>query len=101
LEWLTAPSQSARFAAALSNIPPRIEAINDPAFQNAILPNMEVYLDMLMDGYVYFFPTLPVGLFYMEELNQALQYVQSGAKTSKEALDDVQQAIQRELRKYQ
>ncbi len=101
LEWLTAPSQSARFAAALSNIPPRIDAISDPAFQNAILPNMEVYLDMLTDGYVYFFPTLPVGLFYMEELNQALQYVQSGAKTSKEALDDVQQSIQRELRKYQ
>ncbi|WP_214061273.1 MULTISPECIES: ABC transporter substrate-binding protein [unclassified Mesotoga] len=100
LNWLTDSSQAARFAAELSNIPPRVEAIDDPLFQSKMLPNMEIYIDMLTDGYVYFFPTLPIGLYYMEELNQALQYVQSGAKTAEQALNDVQQAVIRELERY-
>ncbi|RIZ60711.1 hypothetical protein KU43_07180, partial [Mesotoga sp. SC_NapDC2] len=100
LNWLTDSNQAARFAAELSNIPPRVEAIDDPLFQSKMLPNMEIYIDMLTDGYVYFFPTLPIGLYYMEELNQALQYVQSGAKTAEQALNDVQQAVIRELERY-
>ncbi len=100
LKWLTDSNQAARFAAELSNIPPRVEAIDDPLFQSKMLPNMEIYIDMLTDGYVYFFPTLPIGLYYMEELNQALQYVQSGAKTAEQALNDVQQAVMRELERY-
>jgi len=100
LNWLTDSSQAARFAAELSNIPPRVEAIDDPLFQSKMLPNMEIYIDMLTDGYVYFFPTLPIGLYYMEGLNQALQYVQSGAKTAEQALNDVQQAVIRELERY-
>ncbi|MBN2219167.1 MAG: ABC transporter substrate-binding protein [Kosmotogaceae bacterium] len=100
LKWLTDSGQAARFAAELSNIPPKVDAINDPVFQSKMLPNMEIYIDMLTDGYVYFFPTLPIGLYYMEELNQALQYVQSGAKTAEEALNDVQEAVNRELERY-
>ena len=100
LNWLTDSNQAARFAAELSNIPPRVEAIDDPLFQSKMLPNMEIYIDMLTDGYVYFFPTLPIGLYYMEGLNQALQYVQSGAKTAEQALNDVQQAVIRELERY-
>jgi ABC-type glycerol-3-phosphate transport system substrate-binding protein len=97
---LTDSNQAARFAAELSNIPPKTEAIDDPLFTSKMLPNMEIYIDMLIDGYVYFFPTLPIGLYYMEELNQALQYVQSGAKTAEQALNDVQQAVIRELQRY-
>jgi multiple sugar transport system substrate-binding protein len=101
LNWLTASHQSARFAAQLSNIPPKVEAINDPVFADNMPQNMEVYIDMLTNGYVYSFPTLPIGLFYMEELNQALQYVQSGAKTAERALNDVQEAVLRELKRYE
>jgi len=100
LKWLTDSNQAARFAAELSNIPPRVEAIDDPIFQSKMLPNMEIYIDMLTDGYVYFFPTLPIGLYYMEELNQTLQYVQSGEKSAEQALNDVQQAVMRELERY-
>ena len=97
LAWLTAPHQAARFAASLSNIPPRVAALEDPAFADRMLPGMSVYLDMLQNGYVYYFPMLPVGLFYLDELNQALAAVQSGRKTPQEALDDVQASVTQEL----
>lgn len=97
LNWLTAPHQAARFAASLSNIPPKAAALDDPAFRDNMLPNMSVYLDMLQNGYVYYFPMLPIGLFYLDELNQALSAVQSGRKTPQEALDDVQANVEREL----
>lgn len=97
LEWLTAPHQAARFAASLSNIPPKVAALADPAFHDNVLPEMAVYLDMLQNGYVYYFPMLPIGLYYMDELNQALAAVQSGRKTAQEALDDVQENVMNEL----
>lgn len=100
LEWLTAAHQSARFAASLSNIPPKVAAINEPAFSENVLPNMSVYIDMLENGYVYYFPTLPIGLYYMNELNQALASVQSGSKTPKQALDNVQKNVEQELQRY-
>lgn len=100
LNWLTDDPQAAKFAGELSNIPPRVDAIEDPVFLEKMLPNMEVYLDMLTNGYVYYFPTLPIGLYYMEELNQALQYVQSGEKTAEQALNDVQEAVIQELGRY-
>ena len=99
LEWLTASHQSARFAAEIANIPPRAAALDDPAFKDNMLPNLSVYLNMLQNGYVYSFPMLPTGMFYMDQLNQALAAVQSGRKTAKEALDDVQENVEKELKR--
>jgi len=99
LNWLTAPHQAARFAVQLCNIPPKVAALDDPAFEENMLPGLSVYLDMLENGYVYSFPMLPIGLFYMDQLNKALAAVQSGRKTAQEALDEVQKNVEQELKR--
>lgn len=101
LTWLTAPEQSARFAAALANIPPRQDALALPAFAETVTPHMQVYIDMLLNGYVYTPPGLPVGLYLNEQLNQALAAVQDGAATAREALETAQRNVLRELEKYE
>ncbi len=100
LLWLTAPEQSARFAAALANIPPRIAALEHPAFAETITPHMQVYLDMLREGFVFTPPGLPVGLYLNEQLNQALAAVQDGTLGAREALETAQRNVVRELEKY-
>jgi len=100
LLWLTAPEQSARFAAALANIPPRRDAIAAPEFADTITPKMQTYIDMLLNGYVFTPPGLPVGLYLSEQLNQALAAVQDGKVTARQALETAQQNVQRELQKY-
>ena len=100
LLWLTAPQQSARFAAALANIPPRRDALSAPEFAGAVTPHMQTYLDMLLTGYVFTPPGLPVGLYLSDQLNQALAAVQDGAATPRQALETAQQNVQRELQKY-
>lgn len=100
LKWLIAPSQSARFSAALFNIPPMKEALEDEAFQKILTPEFDVYLDLLMNGYVYNFPTLPIGQYYLNELTAALEKVQTGKMTAQEALDEVQQKVENELKRY-
>ncbi len=101
LTWLTAPEQSARFAAALANIPPRQDALALAAFADTVTPHMQVYIDMLLTGYVYTPPGLPVGLYLNEQLNQALASVQDGAMTAREALETAQRNVMRELDKYE
>src|SRR5690606_37990584 len=100
LVWLTAPEQSARFAAALANIPPRQDALALPAFAETITPHMQVYLDMLLNGYVFTPPGLPVGLYLSEQLNQALAAVQDGTVSAQQALEAAQRNVLRELEKY-
>lgn len=100
LLWLSAPEQSARFAAALANIPPRRDALALPAFADTITPHMQTYIDMLLTGYVYTPPGLPVGLYLSDQLNQALAAVQDGTATAQEALETAQRNVQRELEKY-
>ena len=101
LVWLTAPEQSARFAAALANIPPRQDALALPAFAETITPHMQVYLDMLLEGFVFTPPGLPVGLYLSEQLNQALASVQDGTVSATEALQTAQRNVMRELEKYE
>jgi ABC-type glycerol-3-phosphate transport system substrate-binding protein len=100
LVWLTAPEQSARFAAALANIPPRQDALALSAFAETVTPHMQVYLDMLLTGYVFTPPGLPVGLYLSEQLNQALAAVQDGTLGAREALETAQRNVLRELEKY-
>jgi len=100
LVGLTAPEQSARFAAALANIPPRQDALALPAFAETITPHMQVYLDMLQGGFVFTPPGLPVGLYLSEQLNQALASVQDGTVSAAEALQTAQRNVMRELEKY-
>ena len=100
LTWLTAPEQSARFAAALANIPPRQDALSLPAFAETFTPHMQVYIDMLLNGYVYTPPGLPVGLYLNQQLNQALASVQDGTATARDALETAQRNVMRELEKY-
>lgn len=101
LLWLTAPEQSARFAAALANIPPRADALDHPAFAETVTPHMQVYLDMLLEGFVYTPPGLPVGLYLSEQLNQVLASVQDGRASAAEALETAQRNVLRELEKYE
>lgn len=100
LLWLTAPEQSARFAAELANIPPRQDALALPAFTDTITPHMQTYIDMLLTGFVYTPPGLPVGLYLSDQLNQALAAVQDGSATPAEALGTAQRNVLRELEKY-
>lgn len=100
LLWLTAPEQSARFAAALANIPPRHEALAMPAFADTITPHMQTYIDMLLTGYVFTPPGLPVGLYLSEQLNQAVAAVQDGTVSPRDALEAAQRNVLRELEKY-
>ncbi len=100
LLWLTAPEQSARFAAALANIPPRRDALALPAFADTITPQTQTYIDMLLNGYIYTPPGLPVGLYLSDQLNQALASVQDGSVSPREALETAQRNVQRELEKY-
>ena len=100
LTWLTADKQAAEFAAALYNIPPKVKALEDNAFKTIVDDKMKIYIDMLMNGYVYTFPMLPIGQAYLTELTQALMDVQLGNKTAKEALDYVQERINQELKNY-
>lgn len=100
LVWLTAPEQSARFAAALANIPPRQDALALPAFAETITPHMQVFIDMLLNGYVFTPPGLPVGLYLSEQLNQALAAVQDGTLSAQAALETAQRNVLRELEKY-
>jgi multiple sugar transport system substrate-binding protein len=100
LTWLTADKQAAEFAAALYNIPPKIKSLEDNAFKTIVDDKMKIYIDMLMNGYVYTFPMLPIGQAYLTELTQALMDVQLGNKTAKEALDYVQERINQELKNY-
>lgn len=100
LAWLTAPAQAAEFAASLFNIPPRISALESPVFESKLTPEFRQYLKLLQSGFVYTFPQLPIGQFYLTELTQALSDVQSGAKTAKQALDSVQEKVEREMQRY-
>jgi multiple sugar transport system substrate-binding protein len=100
LLWLTAPQQSARFAAALANIPPRVEALAMPVFQETVTPELQTYIDLLHDGFVFTPPPLPVGLYLSAQLNRALSEVQDGTATPREALETVQRNVERELDKY-
>ncbi len=100
LLWLTAPEQSARFAAALANIPPRLDALALPAFDETITPHMQTFVDMLLEGFVFTPPGLPVGLYLSEQLNQAVAAVQDGTISPREALETAQRNVQRELEKY-
>jgi multiple sugar transport system substrate-binding protein len=100
LTWLTAPEQSARFAAALANIPPRQAALDMPVYRETLTPELQTYIDMLLTGYVYTPPPLPVGLYLSEQLNQALAAVQDGTVSPREALETAQRNVLRELEKY-
>ena len=100
LAWLTEPHQSARFAASLANIPPRHEALAMPAYVETITPELATFIEILQTGYVFTPPPLPVGLYYFNQLNQALIDVQSGTRTAQEALDTVQRNVDRELDKH-
>lgn len=100
LSWLIAPEQSARFSAALFNIPPLKEALETEEFQKIITPEFNVYLELLRDGFVYNFPTLPIGQFYLNALGSALEKVQTGKATAQEALDEVQRNVENELERY-
>ncbi len=100
LLWLTEPEQSARFAAALANIPPRQAALDLPAFGETVTPHLQVFIDMLLEGYVYTPPGLPVGLYLSEQLNQAVNSVQDGNTTPQAALETAQRNVLRELEKY-
>ena len=100
LLWLTAPEQSARFAAALANIPPRADALAMPVFQETVTPELATFIDLLLFGYVFTPPPLPVGLYLSDQLNRALAAVQDGTADPREALETVQRNVQRELEKY-
>lgn len=100
LLWLTAPEQSARFAAALANIPPRADALAMPAFQETVTPELATFIDLLLHGYVFTPPPLPVGLYLSDQLNRALASVQDGTSEPRAALETVQRNVERELEKY-
>ncbi len=100
LKWLTSPEQSAEFSAALYNIPPVKEALESPVFKKIVDEKMQIYIDLLTNGFVYTFPMLPIGQTYLSELTQALADVQLGNKSAREALDYVQERITEELNKY-
>ena len=100
LLWLTAPEQSARFAAALANIPPRADALAMPVFQETVTPELATFIDLLLHGYVFTPPPLPVGLYLSDQLNRALASVQDGTADPREALETVQRNVERELEKY-
>ena len=100
LLWLTAPEQSARFAAALANIPPRSDALTLPAFAESVTEHMQTYVDMLLEGFVFTPPGLPVGLYLSEQLNQAVAAVQDGTVAPRDALETAQRNVQRELEKF-
>lgn len=100
LLWLTAPEQSARFAAALANIPPRADALAMPVFADTVTPELATYIHLLQTGFVYTPPPLPVGLYLSEQLNQALSAVQDGSSTPRDALETAQRNVLRELEKY-
>ncbi len=100
LLWLTAPEQSARFSAALANIPPRADALAMAVFADTVTPELAIYIDMLQHGFVFTPPPLPVGLYLSEQLNQALSAVQDGSATPRQALETAQRNVLRELEKY-
>ncbi|HEX7004578.1 MAG TPA: ABC transporter substrate-binding protein [Trueperaceae bacterium] len=100
LLWLTAPEQSAGFAAELANIPPRQDALEMPEFAQTVTPHMQTFIDILLEGYVFTPPGLPVGLYLSQQLNQAVVSVQEGEATAKEALETAQQNVLHELEKY-
>ena len=100
LLWLTAPDQAARFAAALANIPPRADALALPSYQETITPELATYIDILLTGFVFTPPPLPVGLYLSDQLNRALASVQDGSAEPRAALEDVQRNVLRELERY-
>lgn len=71
-----------------------------PAYVETITPELATFIEILQTGYVFTPPPLPVGLYYFNQLNQALIDVQSGTRTAQEALDTVQRNVDRELDKH-
>ncbi len=99
LRWLIDPPQSARFAAALYNIPPMHAALDDPAYQPLMETRVRDFVALLEQGRARSLPALPLGKLLMTELNAALEEVFAGELTPQEGLSKVQARLQKALDK--
>lgn len=99
LEWLISPEQSARFAAALYNIPPMKAALESETFRPLMQTRMKDFVDILSQGHARTMPTLPIGQLLQTEFNAVIENVLAGDMTPAEGLETLQTRLQKALDK--
>jgi multiple sugar transport system substrate-binding protein len=100
LSWLSAPKQIGRFCAKLNNIPPRREALDEPAFAAKRKdPKFEFFVKLIADGHAIPQEVTPVSEQLYDQLNDGSQAVFSGTISAKAMLDNLNAKMNLELKK--
>ncbi|MCD6384238.1 ABC transporter substrate-binding protein [Candidatus Sumerlaeota bacterium] len=97
LRWLISPEQSARFAAALYNIPPLRATLERPEFKKIVDEKFQFFINQLLEGRARFYPPLPITQILVEKLNQRVEMVFANRITPEKALKTLDKELQSEL----
>ena len=95
LNYLTLPENIKEFCLGIHNLPPLVDVSRDRAFTKD-----PVYRDLaeIMSGEnVFGPPPVPIWIQYLAEIRRAEEYALYGGRDPKEALDEVQRRMEREL----
>jgi multiple sugar transport system substrate-binding protein len=100
ISWLTSAPQSARFCAALKNIPPRKAALEHPDFLQARNdPKFDFFVRLIADGKARAPITSAVGQQERQALDDGVQEVFSGSVTPEAFLAKVNRSLNEELKR--
>ena len=97
LSWLIAPAQSARFAAALYNIPPLKATLERPDMKSIKDEEFWFFVDQLRRGRARAYPPLPITNLMVQKLGQTSEMVYGDKLTAEDALATLQKDMEREL----
>lgn len=98
INWLAAPEQSARFCAALKNIPPKKAALDHPAFLEARKDaKFDFFVRLIADGKARGPVTSPVGQLVRDALDNRVDAVFSGRVSPEVFLKEMNRTLNAEL----
>jgi ABC-type glycerol-3-phosphate transport system substrate-binding protein len=99
LVWTQSPEAQILFASAMNNVPNQRSAIRSQALRTGQMfrPRYAMFLDLADSPNAAYFPAIPVGNMYHNQIMTAKDQILYGTKTPAQALADVRLRVQKEL----
>lgn len=105
--WMQSEEAQVLFAETMHGIPNIRPVLKNPRLRTARSPQERwkigyaKFLDLVDSPNATFFPTIPVAMLYLRELETTRDFIQNGTKTPEQALRDVQQRVAKEMARWQ
>lgn len=92
LKWLTEKEQMVKFTAAIGNLPTRVSALDDPAYND--VPGFKEFTEYAKSPNMGSFPSLPFMNEYMDEISKRFNDILRGKVELDEGLKQIKEKIQ-------